>query len=95
MPGGVKLDFVQSMAVAVERAQNRRVPVGIEAELDGLRSAQRDAERVEPSFGPFGIFAPHRLAQHGVAGEQVIGLKRRRLVYDLEHEGLPARTGRP
>ena len=92
VPGRVVVDFVEAMAVAVERAQHRRVFIGVEAELNGFRLAERGAERVQPVFRPARPLALYRLAQDGIAREQIIGLERRRLVADLDHESSPAKT---
>ena len=94
MPGRMEFDLIDAVTVAVEGTQGRRILVGVEAELDGLRLAQRRAERLQPVFRPARLLARDRLAQHRVAGEQVIGLERRRLVGDLEHRLLPVIPGR-
>ena len=57
VPGRMEVDLVEAMAVAVERTQDRRILVGVEAELDRFRLAERGAERGEP------VFAPSRLAR--------------------------------
>ncbi len=90
MPGRMELNLVEPVAVAVERAKLRRRFVGVEAKLHGLRLTQRGAERRELAVRPSRLLAPDRLAQHGVAREQIIGLKRRRLVADLEHSRSPS-----
>src|ERR1700688_2305314 len=86
----MKFHFVEAMAKTIERAQDRRIFVGVEAELHRLRLAQCGAEHRQLAFRPTRLLALDRLAQHRVAGEQIIGLERRRLVANLEHaEGLP------
>ena len=67
VPGRMKIDLVDAMAETVEAAQARQIFVGVEAKLDGLRLAQRRAERVEAGLAPAGAFALDRLAQHDVA----------------------------
>ncbi len=85
MPGRVKLDFVEPMAVAVKRTKLRGKPVGIEAKLHGLGLAEPGAQFGQFTFRPACTFPAHRLAQYGVAREQIVRLKRRRLVLNLEH----------
>src|SRR6476659_9680037 len=85
MPGRMEFDLVQAMTITVERAQLRRESVGIEAEPDGFRLAERRAQGGQLAFCPACTFALHGLTEHSVAGEQIIGLERRRLVLDLEH----------
>ena len=95
VPGRMEVHLVEPVAVAVERAQNRRVFVGIETKLHRLRLAERGAERGEPFLRPTRLLALDRFAQHGVACEQIIRLERRRLVGDLEHGSrAPAKTSR-
>ncbi len=86
VPGRIEVDFVEPMAVTVEGAQGRRVFVGVETELHGFRLAERGAECAQPIFRPARPLARDRLTQHGIAAEKIIGLERRRLVADLEHE---------
>ena len=84
VPGRMELDLVEAMAVAVER---RSCGVNLLASkpswiVSGL-----------PSVAPSAVSSPppsprpraDRLAQHGIAGKQIIRFKRRRLVLDLEH----------
>src|SRR5215471_7276424 len=85
VPGRMKFDLVQTMTITIERAQLRRESVGIEAEPDGFRLAERRAQVGQLAFCPACTFALHGLTEHSVAGEQIIELERRRLVLDLEH----------
>src|SRR5215471_3082770 len=85
VPGGMEFDLVPAMTITIERAQLRRESVGIEAEPDGFRLAERRAQGGQLALCPARTFALHGLTEHSVAGEQIIGLERRRLVLDLEH----------
>ena len=85
MPGRVKLDFVEPVAVTVECTKLRGKLVGIETELHGLGFAEPGTQFGQIAFGPACAFAAHRLAQYRIAREQIIRLKRRRLVLNLEH----------
>ena len=85
VPGRVKIDFVEPVTVAVERMKLRGKLVGIETELDGLGFAEPDAQFGQIAFGPACAIAAHRLAQYRIAREQIVRLKRRRLVLNLEH----------
>src|SRR5215475_10734410 len=85
VPGRMEFDLVQAVTVTIERAQLRSKSVGIEAKPDGLRLAECRAESGQLVFCPTCTFALHGLAEHRVAGKQIIGLKRRRLVLDIEH----------
>ncbi len=89
----MEIHLVDAVAVAVERAQHRRIFVGVEAELDRLRLAERGAEGVQAGLRPFGALALDALAQHGIAGERIIGLERRRLIQDFEHNEQVYTTG--
>src|SRR5690242_3345035 len=91
VPGRMKFDLVEAMAVAIESPQLRRELVGIEPELNGFRPAQRATQRVEFSAGPRCTLPLHRLTQNDIAREQIIGLKRRGLVPHLEHRGRVSR----
>src|SRR5215475_3353576 len=85
MPGRMEFDLVQAMAVTIERAQLRSKSVGIEAEPDGLRLAERCPQGRQFAFCPARALALHGFSEHSVAGKQIVGLERRRLVLDLEH----------
>ncbi len=85
VPGRMKLDLVDAVAEAVEALELRRIAVGGKAERDRVRLAEFAAEHAEFPVRPGRALALDRRAQHGVAGEQIIGLERRRLVRDLEH----------
>src|SRR6516225_12173584 len=93
MPGRMKIDFVDAMTVAVERAQHRRIGVGGKAEPNGIRLAQRLTERVEFVRGPTGVLAHKRGAKHTVGLQQVVGFERRRLVGDFIHRSVPSAEG--
>ena len=84
VPGGVELDLVDAVAVAVVGAQLRRVLVGLRAPASMRRAAAGDrADRGDPLLGPVGALAPHRLDQRPVGLEDVVVDQRRRLVDDL------------
>src|SRR5215471_3210843 len=85
VPCRVKFDLVKAMAIAVESAQLRRELVGIEPELNGFRPAEPCTQGVQLALSPRRPFPPDRVTQNNVAREQIIGLKRRRLVLHLEH----------
>src|SRR5262245_53951744 len=89
MPRGMEFDLIETVTVAVKRAQLRREPVGIETKLNGLRLAQCRAKCGKLVFRPAGAFALDCVTKHNVAGIQVVRFKRGRLVLDLEH-GLPS-----
>src|SRR6185437_17000338 len=84
----MKFDFVEPVAVAVVALEDRRIAIGGKAECDGLWAPERGAQAREFTFRPARPLTRDRLAQHGVAGEKIVGLKRRRLVCDLEHHTL-------
>src|SRR5262245_21948946 len=88
MPRGMEFDFVQPVTVTIQRAQLRREPVCIVAELDCLGPAECRAERSQLAFRPARAFSPNRVAKHGVGRKQIVWLERRWLILDLEH-GLP------
>src|SRR5579885_606560 len=88
VPGRMKFDFIKTMTVAVEGLELRWKAVGVEAELDRFRPAERLAKRSEGRFRPCRALALDSLAQDGVAAEEVARFERRRLVCDLEHPGL-------
>jgi hypothetical protein len=63
----------------------RGKPVGIETELHGLGFTEPGAQFGQIAFGPICAFAAYRLAQYRIAREQIIRLKRRWLVLNVEH----------
>ena len=83
VPGGVELDLVDAVAVAVVGAELRRVLVGEGAEALGALAAGQRADRGDPLLGPVGALAAHRLDQRPVGLEEVVVDQRRRLVGDL------------
>ena len=85
MPGRVKVDFVEPMAVAIKRTKLRRKLVGVEAKLDGFGLAKLGAQFGQLPFGPACAFAAHRVSQYDVAREHIVRLERRRLVLNVEH----------
>src|SRR5262249_47820149 len=87
MPSGMKFDLVEAMAVTVECAQHRRVGISGEAELYRFRGSEHLAERAEFVHRPVGFIAHKRRNKHTVALQQIVRLKRRRLVSDLIHRG--------
>src|SRR5262249_20013155 len=86
VPSWMEFDLVQAMTVTIERAQLRSESVGIEAQPDGLRLAERCAQGNQLAFCPARTLALHGFAEHSVAGQQIIGLERR---------GLGLAVGRP
>src|SRR6516165_1890644 len=92
VPSWMEFDLVQAMTVTIERAQLRSESVGIEAQPDGFRLAERCTQSNQLAFCPARTLALHGFAEHSVAGKQIIGLERRRLVLDLEHPDTPAKT---
>jgi hypothetical protein len=85
VPGGVEVDLVERSARAVEPVKDGNVAVGLEARPDRFGGAEPRAEVCELCFRPRRVLAGERLAEHGVAREQVHVFERRRLVRDLEH----------
>src|SRR5580704_4517542 len=85
MPCRMKFDFVDAMAVAVKRTKQRRVSIGVKAELDCGRIAKRLAQRHELGLGPCRIFAHYRFTQYAICLQEIVRLKRWRLVRDLVH----------
>src|ERR1700720_3998717 len=79
----MKFDFVDAVAVTVERAQHRRIDVGGEAEPDGFRFAECLAECVEFVRRPAGFLAHESRTKRAVGFKQFVGFGRRRLVGDL------------
>ena len=67
VPGRMVVHFVKAMTETVERAQARRIFIGVEAELDGFRLAERGAERAQPVVRPARPLALDRRTQHGIA----------------------------
>ena len=80
VPGGVELDLVDAVAVAVVGLQLRRVLVRLEAELDGAGAAAELAHGGDPVLGPVGALAIDGLLQHRFGLEQVVVDQRRGLV---------------
>ena len=74
VPGGVELDLVDPVAVAVVGAQDGRVLVRLPAPLERL--AARDlAERAGAVVGPAGALALERLDQRPVLLEEVVAAR--------------------
>jgi hypothetical protein len=94
VPSGVEFDFVDTMAVPVERAKKGRIPVGFETEPDSFGFAERLAERDQFGFGPTGVLARQRFAQYSVGLQEIVRLKRRRLVGNLIHRGAWSQFGK-
>ncbi len=82
MPGGVKLDLVDAVAVAVVGAQHRLVLVGQPAPLLLGLAADELAELRGPLEHPLGALALGGLDQRAVAGEDVHVHQRGHLVGD-------------
>jgi hypothetical protein len=81
----MELDLVEPVAVPVEALQHRRMAVGVEAELHGLRTAEDLAERRQPGLGPATALARQRVAQGQIRLEQIVRFQRRGLIADVEH----------
>src|SRR5439155_177737 len=82
MPGGVELDLVDAVAVAVVGAEDRRIGVRLHAPAERLAPRQL-AEPPEALFRPGGTLPANALRQGAVGGEQVVAFERGRLVQDL------------
>lgn len=80
VPGGMELDFVTAMAVAVVSVEHWRMFVGEPAPFDGFGAAADAAEVFEILAGPAGAFARHRLPQGSIESERVVVYQRRRLI---------------
>src|SRR5260221_10677369 len=74
VPGRMKLDLVEAMTVAVERAQLRRGFICGETELDGFRVTESGAPCGEFTMRPTGTLPRPPLAQNNIAREQIGGL---------------------
>jgi hypothetical protein len=83
MPGRVELDLVDPVAVAVVRAEDRRVALGAPAVLERLDAARERACLARPVDAPSATLPLEPLAQGEVDLEQVDRLERWRLVQDL------------
>ena len=79
VPRAMKLDLVDPMAVAVVRAQPRRVLVGLKAPADGV-AAPRGADLAAALERPAAALARQRLDERDVVVEEVASFERRRLV---------------
>ena len=95
VPGGVELDLVDAVSVAVVGAQQRLVALGPLGVLQGLGAAGELARVAQAVQAPAAALPLERLAQRKVGLEDVVGVERRRLVgYVMrgrgrEHEGEP------
>ena len=88
VPGGVELDRVDAVAVAVVRPQHRLVALGALGVLERLgRTGQLAgvAQAVDP---PAAALALERLAEREVGLEDVVRRERRRLILDAVRAGL-------
>ena len=83
VPGGVELDLVDAVAVAIVGAELRRVLVGEGTEALGALAAGIGADRGDALLGPVGALAAHRLDQRPVCLEEVVVDQRRWLVGHL------------
>src|SRR5262249_55493040 len=80
-PRRVILDLVDAMAEAIERAQLRRVLVGLHAPGDRLATGER-AERMQLLLRPARAFAAHGVAERAIAAEHIVVDERRGLIKD-------------
>ena len=83
MPGGVELDLVDPVAVAVVGAQLGLSLVGLHSPLDRLARAADRPQLARAALGPLAALAPQRLLQRLVGVEGVVVLQRRGLVEDF------------
>src|SRR3954464_9007807 len=83
MPGGVELDLVDAMAIAVMRAQDGRVRVGRNAPLQRLGAAGPAAEVGQTLLVGGGAVPAYTLDERGIGGEHVVVDKRWWLVEHL------------
>ena len=83
VPGGVELDLVDPVAVAIVGAELRRVLVRLPAQLDHVGASGDLAGLGDPLLGPAGALPAHGLGHHPVRLEDVVVHQRRRLVGDL------------
>ncbi len=79
VPGGVELDLVKPLAVAVVATQDGWVDVREPAPLERV-AAELDAERRGALLPGGTALAPQRLYERPVLREEVVALERRRLV---------------
>nr|BFE71186.1 hypothetical protein GCM10020092_044870 [Actinoplanes digitatis] len=86
VPGGVELDLVDAVAVAVVGDQARLVPVGLLGPALRLGAAAELAEPVQVVGRPAGALAGDPFEQGGVGGD-VVADQRRRLVDDVMGSG--------
>src|SRR5205823_3433135 len=82
MPGGVELDLVDAVAVAVVGTEDRRIGVRLHAPAERLAPRQL-TEPPEALFRPGGALPADALRQGAVGGEQVVAFERGWLVQDL------------
>src|SRR5437016_2977371 len=83
VPGGIELDLVDPVAVAVVGAQDRQVALGPARVLASLRAAGRAAGLPSPVHPPLSALAGQRLLQGQIHLEVVDRLQWRSLVEDL------------
>ena len=81
VPGGVELDLVDPVAVAVVRAQDGRVLVRARAERERLPGAEQAPPLHQPLLRPAGALAPDALGERPVLRVEVDPGERRRLVH--------------
>ena len=79
MPGRMKLDLVDALAVAVVGAQHRRKGVGLDAPVDRLPSGD-GAELADAVERPPAALALQRVGEGVIALERVVAAQRRRLI---------------
>src|SRR5947199_6478 len=82
VPGGVELDLVDAVAVAVVGTEDGRIGVRLHAPAERLAAGEL-AERPHPLLRPGGPLAAEALGQGAVRGKEVVALEGWRLVQDL------------
>jgi hypothetical protein len=82
VPGGIELDLVDPVAVAVVRAEDRRVALRPTGVLAGLRASSYRSCFADALDAPSPTLALERFPQRQIHLEQVDRLERRRLVQD-------------
>src|SRR5581483_2041421 len=98
VPGGIELDLVDAVAVAIVRLAGRQISLGPAAVLERLDTARLAAGLARELGAPATPFALERLLEGAIDLEQVDGLERRGLIQDRTggvgvRAGGVARTG--
>src|ERR1700730_6265305 len=75
VPGGMELDLVDPLAVAIMSPELRGALVGPPAEVERLRASGLLPELAHAVAGPLATLAVQSLDQDAVVGRDVVGLK--------------------